>query len=377
MSSFFQKAFEKDAKGQYFWERDIFGKDSQASPIILAELCRQMSFMLGAGVTLRIVITVLIDTYTKNRRKNRRLQVSLQNVLDNIMGGSSLSQALEETGHFPTFMSSMCRIGEMSDDLPKVMALLADYYEEMARNRDEIKSALLYPAVVTVMMLAMILIAVLYVLPHYALVFAISDVPLPVLTQVLLNISDILITRWWLVTPIMVLIAMLPVAIVRTPQGRSALEWALLNIPLISTVYRQMINLQVVQALALLLQSSQPLSDAVLAVSGIIPNKRVAHDLQQVTMGLQEGTAFWVLLAKIPYMDATVISMARVGEETGNMAQVFEHASSYSRHQFRQMTRRLNKMVEPAVTLVLGLVLGLVMLSIILPTFAMTELVGY
>jgi len=372
-----EKVFEKDAKGQYFWERDIFGKDRQAAPGTLAEVCRQMSFMLGAGVTLRIVMTVLVESYAKHRGKNRRLQISLQSVLDGIMRGNSLSQALEETGHFPAFMCSMCRIGELSDDLPQVMALLADYYEEMARSRDEIKSALMYPAVVTVMMLAMILIAVIYVLPHYALVFAVSDVPLPVLTQMLLGISDVLMTRWWLVMPVIALVLMAPVAAVRMPTGRSWLEWGLLNIPILSIVYRQMINLQMVQAMALLLQSGQPLSDAILAVSGIISNKRVASDLQQVAMGLQEGMAFWTLLSDISYMDTVVISMARVGEETGNMAQAFKHADAYSRHQFRQMTRRLNKLVEPAITLVLGLVLGLVMLSIILPTFAMTELVGY
>jgi type IV pilus assembly protein PilC len=138
-----------------------------------------------------------------------------------------------------------------------------------------------------------------------------------------------------------------------------------------------MINLHIVQAMYLLLQSGQPLPDAVLAVSNITANKRIARDLQRLAAGLQEGEAFWRLLEAIPYIDPMVSSMARVGEETGNMPEVFEHAVDYSRHKVRQMSGRLNKLVEPAITLVLGLVLGLVMLSIILPAFAMTELVGY
>ena len=365
--------FEKDENGLRFWERDILGKDRYAAPSVLAGLCRQMSFMLRAGVTLKVVMTVLID----NPTKNRRLQISLRGVLDGIMRGESLSGALEGTGYFPVFMCSMCRVGEISDNLPRVMELLADYYEEAARNRDEIKSALLYPAVVAVMMLVMILVAVLYVLPHYALVFAVSDVPLPVLTQALLRLSDILMTRWWLVLPGVILVIMAPAAFIRTPMGRPWFEWGLLNIPPVSMAYRQMMNLHIVQAMALLLQSGQSLADAVPTVSEIVSNKLVANDLEQVVAGLQEGTAFWILLMDIAYMDATVISMARVGEETGNMAEAFNHADAYSRHQFRQMTRRLNKLVEPVITLVLGLVLAVVMLSIILPTFAMTELVGY
>jgi len=365
--------FEKDENGQYFWERDIIGKERNAPPAVLAGLCRQISFMLGAGVTLKVVMTVLID----NPAKNRRLQTSMRNVLNGIMGGASLSRVLEETKYFPVFMCNMCRIGEISDNLPRVMELLADYYEEMARNKDEIKSALLYPAVVAVMMLVMILVAVLYVLPHYALVFAVSEVPLPFLTQGLLGVSNVLMTRWWLVLPGIAIVLMAPIAIVRTPAGRSRFEWGLLNVPLISMVYRQMINLHIVQAMALLLQSGQSLADAVLAVSEVISNKQVSNDLEQVAAGLQEGAAFWTLLMDINYMDATVISMARVGEETGNMAKAFNHADTYSRHQFRQMTKRLNKLVEPVITLALGLVLAVVMLSIILPTFAMTELVGY
>jgi len=345
----------------------------RAGSDILAELCKQMSFMLGAGVTIKSVVMVLAGSQSKNRY----MQSSFSRVLEGIMEGESLSGALEDSGYFPEFMCSMCRIGEMSDNLPGVMAALADYYQEMARSRDEIKSALLYPFVVAVLMLAMILIAVLYVLPHYALMFAMSDVPLPVLTQALLNISAVLMNQWWLVLPVVLSVIITVTVFVRSTIGRSLIEYTLLYLPPISKVYRNMVSFHIVQAMSLLLQSGQSLLDAVLAVSSIVPNKRVARDLQQVAAGLQEGTDFWQLLDAVPYIDPAVSSMARVGEETGNMAEVFEHASEYSRHKSRQISRRLNKLVEPSVTLVLGLLLGLVMLSIILPTFAMTELVSF
>ena len=363
--------FEKDELGQRFWERDIIAKKPQATPVILASLCRQISFMLGSGVSLKSSLMVLLHG------KKSRVQHNLQNVLDGIMSGESLSHALEKTNFFPMFMCNMCRIGEMSDNLPAVMALLADYYEEMSRNHDEIKAALLYPAIVSAMMLAMILVAVLYVLPSYAMMFEASDVPLPALTRGLLAISGVLLTRWWIVLPVTLLIIAVPIAFVRTERGRSWLEFILLYTPPVSIVYRRIVNLHILQAMSLLLQSGQPLPAAILSVSGIMPNKLVANDLQEVAAGLQEGETFWVLLANIPYIDQIVIGMARVGEETGNMAQVFEHASGYSRYQFQQMSKKLNKMVEPTVTLILGLVLALVMLSIILPTFAMTEFVGY
>ena len=369
MSTFLRLLLKRDKMGRRFWERDILVRGisaRQANAAAMAELCRQMSFMLGAGVMLGAVMTVLAESESKSR-------AALQRALDGIMRGESLSQALEGAGHFPGFMCSMCRIGEISDDLPRVMALLADYYEESARSREEIRSALMYPAVVALMMLAMIVVAVLYVLPHYALMFAISDVPLPMLTRALLGVSDILLRQWWLVIPAVFAAVMAPAAIVRTDTGRKCCELILLKLP----PYRQMINLHIVQALALMLQSGQPVAEAVPAVSGIVANKVVSQDFQQAAVSLQEGHSLWTILQAITYIGPVIVNMARVGEETGNMAQAFKYASEYSRHRFRQMSKRLNKLVEPAVTLVLGLILGLVMLAIILPTFAMTELVGY
>lgn len=336
----------------------------------MEDLCRQMSFMLDAGVGLRVVMTVLTETSSKRKSDNKQHK-ALRSTLEGIMRGESLSRALEEANYFPDFMCNMCRIGELGDNLPKVMSLLADYYEETAKNRSEIKSALIYPAIVASMMLIMIVVAVLYVLPNYAMMFEATDIQLPTLTLVLLGISSVIMTRWWLVLPIVFLIIMVPITVVRTETGRHWYEFVLLQIP----VYRQMVSLNIVQALSLLLQSGQPLSDGMLAVSGVIPNKRVAHDILMISAGLQEGASFWSLLAEVPYIDHVIVSMARVGDETGNMALIFEHASYYSQYRFKEMSKRLNKTVEPVVILVLGLILGLVMLSIILPTFAMTEFV--
>ena len=358
---------------QRFWERDILGRDAKASPIILAELCRQMSFMLEAGVDLKEALRVLASASSKNKASKTKVATyNLQLVLDKIMDGKSLSLALEETGYFPVFMYNMCKVGEISNNLPKVMTLLADYYGETARNREELKSALLYPAIVAVMMFAMIVMAVLFILPNYALMFEVSDVPLPVLTQVLLGISDLLITRWYAVLPVAGLVIIMPTALIRTKTGRDWYEFLLLHTP----VYKRAINLHIAQAMELMLHSGQPLTDAVLVVSSIIPNNRVQQDLRKAAAGLQEGAVFWMLIDNISYIDPIAVSMSRVGDEVGNMELVFSYICDYNRHRFKQMMGRLNKLAEPVITLVLGIVLALVMLSIIMPTFAMMEFVG-
>ena len=365
--------FATDDKGQYFWEKDIFGTDTKASSATMAELCRHLSFMLEAGIAFESAISAMLSA----KMEDKRLRIGLQSALNDIMRGESLSVAFENAGYFPKFMCSMCRIGEISDNLPQVMTLLADYYEESAKNREDIRSALMYPAIVAIMMLFMIVAAVVYVLPQYALVFTASDIELPLLTRALLGLSDLLITRWWIISPVVMIFVIVLAALVKSSKGRLFLDYCQIYLPPISIIYKQMINLQVIQAMALLLTSHQHLVDSVLAVSNIIPNCHVARDLEKLAAGLQEGKSFSELIQQISYIDQIISRIAVIGEETGNMAQAFNHASEYSRHKFKQMSQRLSKLVEPAIILVLGVVLALVMLSIILPTFAMTEFVGY
>ncbi|MCL2015659.1 MAG: type II secretion system F family protein [Defluviitaleaceae bacterium] len=350
----------------------MFGTKRFVGIADLAPLCRQISFMLSAGVSLKTVIQSLADA----PQKNRQLKFALKNTLEGITRGESLSFAFEQTGCFPPFMCNMCKIGEFSDNLPKVMQLLADYYEEMFRNKEEIRSALIYPAIISVMMLLMIIAAVVFVLPNYAMVFEMSEAALPLLTRVLLAISETLSEQYYIVVPIVLLVLLLPRLLVKTALGREYFERFLLFVPPISIVYRQIANLYIVQALALLLQSGQPLANSIPIVSGIMSNKKIAADLQNLSARLQEGSSFYSLLANISYIDPTIIGLVRAGEETGNMPLIFEHASKYSRYQFSQMSKRLNKLVEPIITLVLGVVLGLVMLAIMLPTFTMTEFLG-
>ncbi|MCL1997375.1 MAG: type II secretion system F family protein [Turicibacter sp.] len=363
---------EKDRDGLRFWEREISLRrgSAKANQKYLGTLCRQMAFMLGAGISIKQIILILSEG------KGNPLKSALVRVHENIINGESLSSALEMTGVFPKFMCKMCRVGEKSDDLPKIMNLLANYYEDMSNNMNEIKAALMYPAIVGVMMIAMIFVAVLFVLPNYAMLFEDSDAALPFLTQALLNISDALMTYWYLILPGVMLIIIAFMLFFRMELGQRISGYIKLNMPPISTIYRQVVNLHIIQTLAILTHSAIYLPEAVLAVSEIVDNRRIEVDLRNIARKLQEGEIFSRLIGKLPYIDPIATNMARVGEETGDMAEVLEKAADYSRYQFAQMSKRINKLIEPIITVVVGLIMGIIMLAIILPSFAMTELVG-
>jgi len=127
----------------------------------------------------------------------------------------------------------------------------------------------------------------------------------------------------------------------------------------------------------MLMRTGQPLVESVLAASSVVENSYVRDDMQRVAAGIEGGAAFWMQLANVTYINRLLISMARVGEETGDLPKTFEYVRRYANRQFEIMTRGLNKLIEPIITIILGVLLGAVMLSIILPTFALTDLVGF
>jgi type IV pilus assembly protein PilC len=291
----------------------------------------------------------------------------LKEVQEHVMRGDGLSAALTATGLFPAFLCGLTAVGELTAGLPKVMEQMAEYYERQAQTQNELKAVMMYPAAVTVLMLLVMGIAAVYVLPNYGRVFAASDVALPAITQVLLGISDFLIAYPYGLLALLSLLAAGAVLLFKSETGD--------RLKLFFPIYRHLINLHFTQAMTLLLTSGQPLPSAIPICSLVLANKRARRDIAAAAVSINEGRAFWEALSPIRYMDDLLIGMIRVGEETGRLPQTLEKCQIYFAQSYRQSVNRTSKLVEPVITVILGLLLGFMMLAIILPTFALMDIV--
>jgi type IV pilus assembly protein PilC len=350
-----------------FWQRDIieFIPFLQIKNKIphgeLAVFCRKLSFLLAAGVPVKNAVHMVAA-----QSPGRVFKGKLNDVRVYINRGDSFSNALAVTGLFPAFLYGLVAVGELTARLPAVMGQLAEYYEQQSKTEDELKAAMVYPAAVTTMMLAVMGMAVVYVLPNFGRVFAASQVPLPVLTQILFDLSESLIRH-----PFRVLAAILAgvtgfVLFVKSEAG----DRCRLYFPL----YKQTINLRFTQAMSLLLSSGQSLTAAIPACSQVLGNKKAQKDMDAVASGLREGQPFWETLSRVGYMDSLLVGMIQVGEETGSLPQTMEKCRLYFDQAYRQRLSRTGKLIEPAITIGLGVLLGLVMLAIILPTFTLMDI---
>ena len=326
----------------------------------LALFCRKMSYLLGSGLSLREAFPIL-----QGQSLGAVLGAVLPQVHMRIMRGESFCDALRAEANFPEFMLGYIAIGERTAQLAKVCEKLADYYEEQAQAKKQLLATLLYPATVLFMMLAVITLSMLTVLPGYARIFEASNVRLPAVTQVLMNASSFLVANAMPLFIGLVAAVLMLLILAKCKYGRNAFSFFQLKIPLA----RQGVNLNLAQALSILLSSGIRISEAVLLCISIIDNTRVKVDLQKLCTRLAEGTGFSDALKAIPYIDPLLQDLVQVGEKTGDLPQAMEKCHSYFSADYKYNLNRLNKLIEPIITLTMGVLLAIVMLAVVLPTF--------
>ena len=347
------------------WHRDIGSlfKTSYTPKASFRELSvfsRKVSFLLGAGITIKSALSIVSE-----QLPGRGLKKLLPSLASRVEQGESFSKAIKGTGAFPAFFCGFVAIGEATATLPQIMEQLADFYDDRAQTRDELTAALLYPIVVCLMMLGVMVLAVTFVLPGYSRIFAATDTPLPALTRGLMQVSEFLSAN---VVLVMVGFFSLPVVIVvlaRSKRGREVVAAAELRIPLV----RMGVNFRLSQALYLLLSAGVTVSQALPLAEDVMDNIRVRRDLSKISVLMEAGKPFWETLGNVSYIDPLMVGLARVGEEAGRMPQTMEKCQVYYAQGYKRAIKRLNKLVEPVITLVLGIGLGVIMLTVILPTF--------
>ena len=362
------KKIYKSKSGASIWQMDVselvFGAKKNAKLKDIAVFCRKLSFLLDSGLSIKASLQVLCSQV-----ENRGLRFAVEKLHSLVEQGESLSLALASVKVFPLFLCGYVSIGEKTGKLVQVFSKLADYYEEHAKIEDELAAAMVYPIMVTIMMLGVIILSVTLVLPGYANIFTDSDIPMPQITSSLIATADFISGNLTFIALGLLLLIVCVKAFFKSKTGNIFLTNMKLKIPLV----KKSINLKIAESLSLLLYSGISIQDAVPICVKLIDNSKIKRDFYELESNLRRGKPFWTSLYKLPYVDKQFISLVKIGEESGTLAKTVAKCSDYLLDEYKLSIKKLNKLVEPVVTLVLGIVLALIMLAVVLPTF---ELAG-
>ena len=340
-------------------------------PKTLAVFSRQFAVLLDAGLPLLQSLEILsVEGQHPGLRK-----VLLQ-IRSEVEAGAGLAEAMKRRPHaFGDLYVNLVASGEASGALETVMDRLATHVEKVARLRNQVRSALTYPAAVLAVAAAVVFLILWKVIPVFQHLFDDMGGDLPLLTRMVVGISEF-IGSW-----VLVLLALAGAAafaahrLLRTRRGREAADRLLLRLPLVGKLMLRIVAGRTCRTLSILLSSGIPILSALSIAADAAGNAVVADALRKVRREVEQGRPINRSLRRTGIFPAMLCQIVYVGEQTGTLSPMLTRIADFYEEEVDHDVDSMMKLLEPALISILGIVIGAIVLSMYLPMYsALTRL---
>jgi general secretion pathway protein F len=340
-------------------------------PAEISVLTRQLSTLLGAGVPLIGSLESLVAQITNPTFKRVMAQVK-----ESVNEGNSLAFSLSQHPKvFSSIYVNMVESGEASGSLDVVMDRLADFGEHQQALRSRFKAALAYPIFMSIVGTIVLFVLVTFIVPNITKVFTEMRQTLPLPTVVLIEVSDFLLSFWWIILLGLFCGIVILRRMKRRPRGRYLWDRLKLRIPVVGPLNQKIALGRFARTLGSLLQSGVSLISALQIVSRIVDNVLIQEVIEKAGDEIQKGQSLAGSLSQSPWFPSMAIQMISVGEQSGELeGMLYKIAESQEREVESQITA-LTSMLEPLMILVMGVIVGFIVFSIILPIIEMSQMI--
>ncbi len=346
----------------------VFGR-RRVKPRDLLVLTQELSALVAAGLPLDRSLATLAEL-----ADNPELKRIVGDVLHAVQGGKSLAEALAQHKIFPPLYVNMVRAGEIGGFLEGVLQRLSEYLESAQGLRDEVRSALTYPILLTGAMGASMLVLLVYVLPKFSALFTDMGHALPLQARVILGLSDVVRGYWWALVGAVVLAVGAFRYSIRSPRGRYGWDQWKLRLAVVGPLLRKMEVASLGRTLGTLLKSGVPMLQALGIVKEIAGNQVISRALGEVEVGVREGAGIADPLARTGAFPALAVQMIAVGEETGRLDELLLRVADHFDREVRVQIMQFTRLLEPVLILVMGLGVGFIVISMLSAIFSVNDL---
>ena len=246
-----------------------------------------------------------------------------------------------------------------------MLARLSSYIERDLEARRKIRSAMMYPLIVSAMAVFTVLVLAIYVLPKFELFFADLDAELPLPTRMLLGVTDFLGTWWWALVAGIVALTLVYAVATRFERGRYARDALLLKVPVLGVTIQYALVERFCRVLASMVSAGVNLPEALAVTTDALRNRVYVRRLGEVTEKMLEGQGVAGPLASTELFPATATQMLRVGEETGSLDTQLVVTAEYYETELDYKLAKLTAIFEPIVIIVMGLIVGFVAVALV------------
>ena len=328
---------------------------------------RQLSSMLASGLTLMRALEIL-----KDQIQNQAMSDVISEIINDVSEGKTLAQAVDKHPKvFSPIYRSIIAAGEQSGLLDKVLARLADNLEKQDKLKSTVKSALMYPVIVVILMAGVMAIMVGFVLPQLNVLYTSLHVELPLPTKIVVVISDFAVSAW----PITLGGTLLAVFLYRrwhkTPDGQLVIDSVLLKLPVFGILIKESILAEFARTLGLLIGTGTLVVEALNETADTAGNVLYKNAILEVCKRVEKGVSLGDSLAHYSLFPPLLVQLVRVGEQTGKIDETLLRASEYFEREVDQTVKTLTTAMEPFIMIILGLGVGFLIISVITPIYSL------
>lgn len=344
------------------------GKVKLASLVVFS---RQFATMVNAGINILKCLDIL-----EAQTKDPALKPIITEVRKDVVGGASLTDALARHPKvFSKLFVSMVRAAEAGGILDQILDRLATFLEKEQEVIGRIKGAMVYPVCVLVFAILMVIAMFIFVLPTFKDIFAGSGAELPLITRMLFFISDIIRGYWFLLPTIPIGTVMGFRAYYKTEQGRWNLDKLKLRVPVIGELVQKMAISRFSRTFGTLVNSGVPVLKSLEIVAETAGNVVIAKAVDDARASVREGQRISAPLAASGMFPQMVTQMMDIGEETGRMSEMLIKIATFYDQEVDVAVKALTSLIEPLLIIFLGGIVGFIVGSIMVPMFALINVI--
>lgn len=339
-------------------------------PKDLVLFSRQLSTLVSAGVPLVQGLTIL-----EEQVETKVFKGIIHAVREDIESGQSITDALRKhPSAFEELYVSMIKAGEVGGILDTILERLSAYLEAAEVLKGKVKGAMMYPVVVSTIAAGVTLFLIMGVIPTFTKIFAGFGAELPMMTQILIDLSDFLRKFWYVVFAVPVAFFVALKQWRKTEQGHRNVDALLLKLPIFGIILKKVAVAKFTRTLGTLIKSGVPILQALETVAKTAGNRVIEIAIMTSREAVKEGERIATPLKKSNIFPPMVIQMVAIGEETGNLDTMLNKIADFYDQEVDTAVKGLTSMIEPLIIVIMGAVIGFIVVAMFMPMFELGNL---
>jgi type IV pilus assembly protein PilC len=347
-----------------------FGPKVRSKDVVI--FTRQFATMIDSGLPIVQALDILCKQH-----ENKAFRKVLQSVKESVEQGGTLAEGLRKHPKvFDDLFTNMVAAGETGGILDVILERLSVHMEKAMKLAREVKTAMIYPAVVVSAAVIVTAVLLIFVIPTFADLFSDFGAALPLPTQIVINLSNFMVNNWYLIFGSIGALMFFLLRFMKTERGKEIMHPIALKLPVFGDIIKKVAVARFTRTLGTMVSSGVPILDALNICARTAGNKIVERDVLRARVGISEGKSIVEPLSESVVFPPMVIQMIAVGEQTGALDAMLQKIADFYEDEVDNAVGAMKQLIEPIMILFLGVTIGGLVIAMYLPIFKLGSIVN-